>query len=171
MTAQRKIFCHEYVKDFNATQAAIRAGYSKRSAKSCGQRLLTFDDVNKYIKKHIQSLLSQTDIFTLQWVEKVKKIIEFDMRDVAEWSVDEVKLKASNEISDDAAYAIQEISSTKSRYASAVKIKAVDKAKALDLMGKYLAILSDNEPPAIDVSEKIDREERKQRILMLTKKI
>jgi phage terminase small subunit len=44
-----KRFADEYLIDYNATQAAIRAGFSERSAKSQGHRLLTNDDVKAYI--------------------------------------------------------------------------------------------------------------------------
>ena len=40
MTAKQKRFCNEYLIDCNATQAAIRAGYSAKTAYSVGQRLL-----------------------------------------------------------------------------------------------------------------------------------
>jgi len=43
--SKRERFVDEYLVDLNATQAAIRAGYSPKAAKSCGQRLLTFADV------------------------------------------------------------------------------------------------------------------------------
>lgn len=43
-------FCHEYIVDNNATQAAIRAGYSKRTAKQQGSRLLTNVDVKEFIE-------------------------------------------------------------------------------------------------------------------------
>ncbi|WP_161935081.1 terminase small subunit, partial [Lactococcus lactis] len=41
LTEKQKRFCDEYIKLGNATQAAINAGYSKRTARSQGQRLLT----------------------------------------------------------------------------------------------------------------------------------
>ena len=40
MTAKQKRFCDEYLIDLNATQAAIRAGYSKRTARQIGKRKL-----------------------------------------------------------------------------------------------------------------------------------
>ncbi len=39
LTDQQELFCHEYIKDLNATQAAIRAGYSVKSAPTQGPRL------------------------------------------------------------------------------------------------------------------------------------
>lgn len=43
-------FCDEYLIDLNATQAAIRSGYSKKTAYSQGQRLLKHVEVNAYIE-------------------------------------------------------------------------------------------------------------------------
>ena len=43
-------FCDEYLIDLNATQAAIRAGYSKKTAYSQGQRLLKHDEAKTYIE-------------------------------------------------------------------------------------------------------------------------
>ncbi len=51
MTPKREKFCVEYLIDLNGTQAAIRAGYSERTAKSIGQRLLTFVDIQNRIKE------------------------------------------------------------------------------------------------------------------------
>lgn len=50
MNKKQKKFADEYLIDTNATQAAIRAGYSKSSAYSQGQRLLKNDEVQNYIK-------------------------------------------------------------------------------------------------------------------------
>ena len=45
MTARQEKFVTEYIKDANATQAAIRAGFSKKTARQIGARLLTVVDV------------------------------------------------------------------------------------------------------------------------------
>lgn len=50
MNAKRRRFCIEYIKDANATQAAIRAGYSKGSAHVTGSRLLSDAKVQKAIE-------------------------------------------------------------------------------------------------------------------------
>lgn len=52
MNEKQKQFCNEYLIDLNATQAAIRAGYSKDTARSQANRMLT----NVYIQKYIQEL-------------------------------------------------------------------------------------------------------------------
>ena len=53
MTAKQMRFCDEYLIDLNATQAAIRAGYSEKTAKSIGQENLTKPDIQKFIKKRM----------------------------------------------------------------------------------------------------------------------
>lgn len=56
MTEKQKRFVDEYLIDLNATQAAIRAGYSKKTAKSIGQRLLTVVDVKNHINKQLDKI-------------------------------------------------------------------------------------------------------------------
>ena len=54
MTAKQKRFCDEYLIDLNATQAAIRAGYSKKTANEQGARLLTNVSVKEYIAERMK---------------------------------------------------------------------------------------------------------------------
>lgn len=49
LTAKQKRFCDEYLIDLNATQAAIRAGYSKRSARQIADKNMSKDDIQEYI--------------------------------------------------------------------------------------------------------------------------
>jgi len=48
---RHRFFAKEYVVDSNATQAAIRAGYSARTAKQQGSRLLTYVDVQSEVAR------------------------------------------------------------------------------------------------------------------------
>ncbi len=51
LNEKQKRFCEEYIVDSNATQAAIRAGYSERTANEQGARLLAKDSVKTYIRE------------------------------------------------------------------------------------------------------------------------
>ena len=53
LTARQKRFCDEYLIDLNATQAAIRAGYSARSARQIADRNMSNDDIQEYIKNRM----------------------------------------------------------------------------------------------------------------------
>ena len=63
LTAKQQRFVDEYLIDLNATQAAIRAGYSEKTARSQGQRLLTNVDIARVIKK-AQSAISERNLVT-----------------------------------------------------------------------------------------------------------
>lgn len=54
MTEKQKRFCDEYLIDLNATQAAIKAGYSSKSARAVASRLLTDANVKSYISKRME---------------------------------------------------------------------------------------------------------------------
>lgn len=56
MNAKQKRFCDEYLIDCNATQAAIRAGYSPKTAKQIGQENLTKPALKKYIDEQLELL-------------------------------------------------------------------------------------------------------------------
>lgn len=51
MTHRQELFIQEYIKTGNATHSAISAGYSKRTARSIGQRLLTFVNIKEAIDR------------------------------------------------------------------------------------------------------------------------
>ena len=55
MTNRQKRFCDEYLIDMNATQAAIRAGYSEKTAKSIASEYLTKPDIKAYIAERMES--------------------------------------------------------------------------------------------------------------------
>ena len=54
MTAKQKRFCDEYLIDLNATQAAIRAGYSPKTARNIANENLTKPNIKAYIEKRMK---------------------------------------------------------------------------------------------------------------------
>jgi phage terminase small subunit len=54
LTQKQQRFCDEYLIDLNATQAAIRAGYSKRSARQIADRNMSNVDIKSYIKERMK---------------------------------------------------------------------------------------------------------------------
>lgn len=53
LTAKQQRFCDEYLIDLNATQAAIRAGYSKRSARQIADLNMSKHDIREYIESRM----------------------------------------------------------------------------------------------------------------------
>lgn len=62
LTPRQAMFVREYLVDLNSTQAAIRAGYSERTAKQQGSRLLTNDDVQAAIAEAMKARATAVDI-------------------------------------------------------------------------------------------------------------
>ena len=65
---RHETFCHEYIKDMNATQAAIRTGYSEKTAKMQGSRLMTNDDIKLRVAELREAYLDE-NIMTAKQVE------------------------------------------------------------------------------------------------------
>jgi phage terminase small subunit len=61
LSPKRKLFVDEYLRDLNATQAAIRAGYSPKTAYSQGGRLLKFVEVSEEIKARLDDKAMRAD--------------------------------------------------------------------------------------------------------------
>lgn len=81
LTEKQKRFCDEYLVDLNATQAAIRAGYSEKTAKQIAQQNLTKLDIQEYIKKRMvekeDALIAKQDE-VLQTLTRVLRRQEMD---------------------------------------------------------------------------------------------
>ena len=73
ITEQQKLFVKEWLIDHNATQAAIRAGYSEKTAYSQGQRLLKNVEVQKYKEKLLKDLEKPT-------IATIEEILEYYTR-------------------------------------------------------------------------------------------
>lgn len=89
LTDKQKRFCEEYVVDWNATRAAIAAGYSEKTAYSIGQENLKKPEIEEYIGKIKNDLEKQAGISALMIIKELKKIAFLD---------DEVYEKASDRI-------------------------------------------------------------------------
>ncbi|PXV61193.1 phage terminase small subunit [Dysgonomonas alginatilytica] len=136
-------FCYEYCIDFNATQAAIRSGYSKKTAKQIGSRLLTNVDVQTRVKQMQANLAETAGISALMIVREHAKIAFSNVGQLRDgW----IKLKDFKKLTDDQKACIQEVA-TKTVHRTMgdepveeeyVKVKLYDKQKSLDSLTDIL---------------------------------
>lgn len=140
---RRTRFAEEYAKDRNATQAAIRSGYSKKTAKSQGSRLLTFVDV----QSRIAVLLANASVIGGISVERTaQEIARIGYGDIRQLFTDQGHLKPVAELSDDAAAMISSIEVDEIRDPDGMvigynrKVKLNSKVKALDQCMAYLGM-------------------------------
>jgi len=82
LTPKQQVFVDEYLIDFNATQSAIRAGYSKKTAYSQGPRLLKNVDVCLEIKKAMEKRSEKTRIDSEGVLRRLSEEVEADLADL-----------------------------------------------------------------------------------------
>ena len=79
LSPKQLYFCNEYLVDFNATRAAIRAGYSKKTAKEQGYRLLTKDHVRKKLKELITQQTVRTQVDADKVIKEASRVALADV--------------------------------------------------------------------------------------------
>lgn len=163
LTAKQQRFVEEYLVDLNAAQAAIRAGYSEKTAKEIGCENLTKPHIAKAIADEMNKRSKRTEITADRVLQELAKIGFADIRKAVKWGAapectdkddDEapiypVELVPSDVIDDDVAAAVSEVSLT----AQGVKIKMYDKKAALDSIAKHLGMFIDK--TEVDVNSTI----------------
>jgi phage terminase small subunit len=143
LTVKQKAFCDEYLIDLNATQAAIRAGYSTDTAKEIGSENLTKPNIRAYIDKEIAERSKRTGINQDRVIRELARIAFVNANDVI--NIDEATLKDNATEDDTAAIASVKVKTIPTKDGEGVEreIKLTDKLKALELLGKHLGMFKD----------------------------
>lgn len=163
LTPKQRRFVAEYLLDLNATQAAIRAGYSRRSAYSIGGENLEKPVVAKAIEEAQAERAKRTGVSQDFVIEELKRLAGSDLRNYSTWDERGVHYFPSEEIDPDAARALSEVSATtEQRYlpngqklakTTNVKLKTHDKKGSLELLGRHLGMFKDN--VSVDVNRPV----------------
>ncbi|WP_186390547.1 terminase small subunit [Citrobacter freundii] len=85
LTAQQRLFVAEYLKDGNATQAAIRAGYSKKSAEQIGYQLLKKTSVAQAIAQQQKASIARTLGSADEVLEQMWQLATFDANQLSQY--------------------------------------------------------------------------------------
>lgn len=137
LTFREEMFCIEYVKDSNGLQAAIRAGYSKKTAAPQASRLLTRVNVQRKIGE-LKELATRKAGLTLKRVlDELGTLAFSNISDYLEFGPDGVSIRESAKMSREALACVAEVSEITNGQGRRVKIKLHDKAKALDSLKQY----------------------------------
>jgi phage terminase small subunit len=137
-------FAEEYAASPNATQAAIRAGYSERSAGQIGERLLRNDEIAKAVERARQERSKRIGIDGDRVLLEFARVAFLDARKLFN---PDGSLKRLDELDDDVAAAIAGLDVNELRDADgfvigrAKKIKLVDKLGALSKLAQHLGLL------------------------------
>lgn len=153
MTPKQKRFIDEYLIDFNASQAAARAGYKKSAAPDIGRQLLrktpiALELARRQEKTHERAVVTRDQV--------LRELAAVGMSDVRKLFDAHGQMKPLHELDDATAASIAGIESLEefegrgeNRKAVGIvrKIKRFDKNKALELLGRHLGLWADTSTP------------------------
>lgn len=132
-TNKQKRFISEYIKDLNATQAAIRAGYSPKTAEVQGSRLLNNVKVKSEIARLIGKATAKAEIDLTWLLSELKTIVRANMADFMTWTQDNVYLSPSKELPRELLAAVESVGETQDKAGRVlVKIKLLSKLQAIN---------------------------------------
>lgn len=158
LTPKQQRFVDEYLIDLNATQAAIRAGYSPKTADVQASRLLTNAKVTEAVSKAMKRRETRTEVTQDRVIEELAKIAFSDGSDFAEvvdeqvtdpetgqvTNTQQVHFTETKNLSKEKKAAISQIKYGK----NGVEVTSYDKLRALELLGKHLGMFDKHEQEA-----------------------
>jgi phage terminase small subunit len=141
LTAKQKLFCSQYALDCNATQAAIRAGYSPKSAARIASVLLKKEPVFAMVQAHQQALAEKLEI---QAERVVQELARLAFSNLGEFLKPGMELKDLAELDLQKLKTIHSIKLTETEWEGGRKTSASivlhDKMGALKELGRHLGI-------------------------------
>lgn len=148
LTPRQAAFVREYLVDLNATQAAIRAGYSKHTANEQGARLLANVSVRQLVQRGMDE---RAERVTVQADVVLREILKLATSDVRKLFDEQGRLLPPSMMPDDIAASVSSIEVVTTRIPGTdpvevehtAKIKLWDKKGSLELLGRHLKLFTD----------------------------
>lgn len=137
--SKQDIFVEEYLIDLNATQAAIRAGYSSKTAEQIGYQLLQKTSVSNAISKAMAERSRRTGITQDRVLLELARIGFSKITD----AVDPATAKIKEDASEDDLACIQSIKVKPNEWGTEREVKMYDKKAALVDIGRHLGMFKD----------------------------
>lgn len=153
LTPKQKRFVAEYLVDLNATQAAIRAGYSEKRASEIGYQLLQKTTVQAETRKAMADREERTGV-TQDWVvQELYKIAHADRGGIAKVVGGvRVVLTDTDDLDAEQRAALVGVEETK----FGIKVTTCDKLKALELLGRHLGMFTDKQEISADTTLRVE---------------
>lgn len=147
LSAQQERFVAEYLKDLNGTQAAIRAGYSKRGAEVRASELLRIRKVAEAVAAGKARQLRKADLSAVRVLEELRRLSFADLRRLFD---EKGNLRPIHELTEEEAASIAALEVVKrnldpgdGKIDTVIKIKVYDKTKTLDTLAKHFNLLTE----------------------------
>ncbi len=150
MTPKQELFVKGFLIDLNATQAAIRAGYSKKRADAIGYDLLRNTEVQTAIQAAMNKRSAKIEITADRVLEEIANMAFVNIQDLYD---ENGILKPINELPRHVAAGIQSVKVNLTEACAVQEVKLWDKKGALELLGKHLRLFADR--LELDVSDNL----------------
>ena len=143
LTKKQQLFVDEYLIDLNATQAAIRAGYSPTSARQIADENMSKPDIKNAIDRAIAERSKRTGVNADRIIRELAKIAFVNPTDVI--NMDEATILDAATRDDTAAISSVKVKRIPTEDGDIVEreVKVYDKTKALELLGKHIGMFTD----------------------------
>lgn len=154
LTPKQDLFCREYIADpkLNATQAAVRAGYSAKNADKIGSQLLGKARVAARISELMAERKERLGVTADAVVRELARLAFADIGQVVDFAGGTLRLRDPAAIPEDARRAIQSVKVRRyaeggrdgdAREVELTEFKLADKKGPLELLGKHLGLFAD----------------------------
>ncbi|HBM8406689.1 TPA: terminase small subunit [Citrobacter freundii] len=153
LTDKQELFAREFIKDLNATQAVIRAGFSEKSARNQAYRLMTNDDILNRIAELKADRNEQVGVDAAYVLRRLTEIDQMDVLDIllANGELKPIKDWPKVWRTTLSGMDVVEMASADSA-ALLKKIKWPDKVKNLELLGKHVTVQAFKEQTATELT-------------------
>jgi phage terminase small subunit len=148
LTAKQQRFVEEYCVDWNATQSAIRAGYSARTVRHNVARMMANDGIQAAIAARQQALAAQCAVTQERVIAELAGIGFSDLRTFVRWGPDGVRLEPSTTLSASQTRVVKQIVQTVTKDGSTLRLTLHDKVSALDKLARHLGLYQGKEDDA-----------------------
>jgi len=142
LLGKQESFCREYIVDLNGTQAAIRAGYSPKTANEQASRMLAKVNVQKRIAELKEERNEKVDVNAEYVLKRLYEIDNLDIIDILNDSGDLLPIKQWPEAWRKSVNGIEviQMKSQDEIIGYLKKVKGLDKVRNLELLGKHVDI-------------------------------
>jgi len=146
LTSRQRLFVDHYLVHLNATQAAISAGYSAKTARSQGQRLLTKVDITAAVKAAMDERATRLEVKADRVVLEAARIAFADLGRMVRWGKNGVRLVESTKLSADDRAAVASVQERRDKgKLSSLAIKLHDKNGALVTLFRHLGLFNQHD--------------------------
>ncbi len=143
LSKKRAAFCREYVFDYNGTQAAIRAGYSKRTADRQAEQLLKKLEVKEEIKRLEALKKRRCRVKTDDVIKEIANLAFSSLPDFVDVKKQTVTIKDFDKLTKEQKACLSEISTKETAHGTCISFKLHSKTKALEMLGRHLGLFVD----------------------------